>query len=248
VPGDADGGGHDDRVDPSTLPGLALWLDAAKGLTLSTVQTTAGPAMEVNAWTDQSSNATTFPRKDFAGRQSYVGKVGGKPSVLCDGCDFEASAVHPGNGPFVVEAVFNTDTRSYVGDGTGIQITLIGTTPSESLGAAVANGSLYALGVGRANSAVGSVAKTGTHVLRMRRQGAGAEASFEIAIDGVAAPPYVGAGSAYDLGPEGAFRIGADEALSAYASGLLEVVALVGTFTDGDVEALEAYLRTKYAL
>jgi hypothetical protein len=234
VTGGSDGGspgtdaGSTDAGKPSfsvaNLPGLTLWLDAAKGISLL--------GGSVSKWADQSgkgNNATSG--SGMVPPTVLASGANGLPAINFSGAEtdmnFPASTL--GTGDFLLEMV--ADYGTDVGQnplffaGTNSMFTIAG--PSAS--------SKFVVGA----TLVPGTDSPGLHLYGARRTGSGSNATAEIRLNGATHATMTAQGFSQVLG--------ALETMSGQAN-ISELVVVTGTTSASDLAALEGYLKTKYGL
>jgi hypothetical protein len=235
--------------DPSMLAGLALWLDAEKGVT---------GAANVSAWADQSGNGNNFSQATGANQPSLAANAVHGHSALqftASGDSFLAeqplsATLTFGTGDYEIMEVLEYDNVPANDQNIGYACVWV-SSPSQGIFAnnpGVPNAALY---VQMAGTSVSSVATTfndaAYHRLGARRTGAVLEART----DGVVATTPITGTQDVTAGSIGAFiggRIPTEGANQALDGHIAEVVAVKGTVSDADAALLETYFKTKYGL
>jgi hypothetical protein len=227
----------------ATLPGLALWLDASKGIVVSNNM--------APSWKDQSSNGNDAVQASQASPGYVAGAINGLPAVsfvnnttyaTIHGADGTATLGF-GTGDFLVEIVAkwttNGDTTTLFGTSTGpnhLDLSLVGDNGGHAI-AVVGSGAYYA---GSTSASLGD----GTfRLIGARRAGTGAAATLEVRVAGAVAGTGTGVNYGVDLQSLVLGQVGPGNALD-----LAEVVVVKGTTSADDLAHLEAYLTAKYAL
>lgn len=119
---------------PKTIPSLALWLDASKGVYKDTGTTVAANEETVQQWNDQSGNAVNASQSTEGTRPQFIasGLVGSKPTIRwtnhrLNTASFLGAGYNTAFTAFVVASNSNT-SANYVslsnGDGTNFQFYL----------------------------------------------------------------------------------------------------------------------------
>lgn len=252
---DSGGGGTDAGSDsgsfsPTMLPGLALWLDAAKGV---------GGTTEVGSWADQSGKGNNASKSDGGGSPSLMASAfNGLPAIhfeppAADAFEIQDNASLDVTGDFLIEAVFDfRNTAEYS------SVVLKQAAPYPYAGPCIfvnyptysGDGGLYTTIDGQltANYQYVDFVATATQGLNdgqgrlfgFRRVGT----TIESRLNGAASITHPDAGL---------IDVSAVGRLTYIGSGTLkgdvaEVVVVNGTTSDADLAALEGYLKTKYGL
>jgi len=252
--GEAEAGGCDPSAltwSPSTLPGLALWLDAAAGITA-----TAGNP--ISRWSDQSA-AHNDAVQPSSGYQPILmsSSIGGLPGVRFDGnVAFLSVADSPtlqwGTGDFVLVAVAtfsNTNISQMlyqkVGqapyDGPALYVNSQKPTQDTR---ATAQGSENVFATSNMNGLQGA-----PHLFTARRFGS----TLEVRVDGtsegqtsISSPVDVSAaGIPAMIGQNGYNPTPGFQALQ---GDIAEMIAAQGPLADADLHTLECHLLLKYGL
>jgi hypothetical protein len=242
-PGGAGGGGVGGGADAGTdapplvmpsLPGLAAWFDAGKGLVVSNGA--------VLTWQDQSPNGNDLERTTATSPVGTVvmDDINARPAVNVNGLAsngyLENTAASPslgfGTGEFLIELVVAAHRDAEL-----LNVpTLMGIAATGNL----VQVDFFRAGVMLTSS---STPADGTfHLLGVRRSGTGAGTTLEIRVDGVVDTSKTSADYAVDLFAENGILLG--RGIAAFA----EAVFVKGPTSSDDLAALETYLKTKYAL
>ena len=222
---DGAGGGF----DVASLPGLSLWLDAARGVSDPMVTT----------WSDQSPNADTLSAGAMA-PDRLEDEINGAPTVQLQATatmtlsgPHAGAAVAFGTGELLVEVV----ARWYP------SVTLLQT----DRGLAVSGGATAEVSVaGHAVQTTATVGDGTFHLVGARRDGSGAGTTLEMRVNGGVDGTATGLDYAQDLGaasPAPVALLGPGNNVE-----IAELVVVNGATTAADLARLESYLLTKYAL
>jgi hypothetical protein len=237
------GAGADAGWSPASLPGLSLWLDAAKGV--------VGSASAVVGWKDQSSN-----QNDFVLMEAVVdaNAVNGLPAIEIANPEFSATSLDPsiqmapslgfGTGDFLVEVV-----ATWVGAGTIFETTV--TSPGSAFQLNTDGTYLFAAEVGNAVDLV-EVSSRGTtpvldgffHLMGARRTGSADSTKLQVRIDGALKGSATSA--VYDADLQAA-ATGA-RIVGGIQPRIAEIIVVKGTISADDFARLESHLLTKYGL
>jgi hypothetical protein len=227
----------------ASLPGLALWLDAGKGTTVT--------SNSVTLWKDQSTNGNDAAPMGTTPPQLVSGAINGLPAIaiaqsatMATGSNGSASLGF-GLGDCLVEVVAKWNDSSvdatfmfqtFSGGATGIMLFSDGSNQAS-------------VGI-MPNTSTQVVSTTGTppgngafHLFGGRRTGTGAATTVDVRLNGTVAGTTSGANFALDLGSIAGVVIGGGPSLQ-----IAEIVAVKGTISAADLASLEAYLKTKYGL
>jgi hypothetical protein len=243
------------------VAGLVLWLDAAKGITLS--------GSSVTAWADQSPSANNASEGRSALQPAIVSSaIHGLPAVSFGssaGSDLilaSSASLGWGTGDFLVEVVaeYNNVPQASTEqtNGYGELYTSIFGAPIDSatgvglyanappIGGNAASTAFLGFAGGVAVPSAGTGYNDGAaHVFAMQRSGA----TFSVRLDGASVgSKAIGAG--VDIGASaGAHLGGIENATVQELSGeIAEVIAVKGTIGAADLAGIEGYLVGKYAL
>ncbi len=279
--GNADGGGNGDAgrdgsVAPlpdggvNGVPGVVLWLDAAKGITPD-----MNVATKVTGWADQSGNGNNANQKNANQMPSIVAAgINGHPTVhftstvagLSNGTMMlvaDSATLQWGTGDYLIEVVTRYDntpsavaaTQAATGVGTffsketfnvsPVGVSFVGNTPNK-LGAGT---TAFATFVDPADGVVS--AATGynngkPHLLTAQRTGT---TILSLRADGVlsamAAVPSTNVDTVTTIA-----RIGAngDANLARLNGDISEIIAVKGSISAADQAGIEDYLKNKYGL
>ncbi|MEO7113216.1 MAG: hypothetical protein ABI183_22445 [Polyangiaceae bacterium] len=238
-----------DVWNPSKLAGLALWLDAEKGVT--------GTA-NVSKWADQSGKGNDFSQAAMGNQPALTpNAVHGHAALQFTANSDSFLAVQPlpatmtfGTGDYeIMEVVaYDNTPANEQSKGYGCLYVTNGTQGIFANNPNVPNGSLYVQMAGTSLASVATTLNDATyHRLGARRKGAVLEARA----DGVVAMTAISGTQDVTSPSIGAFiggRILTENANQALNGHIAEVVAVMGTVSDADAALLETYFKTKYGL
>lgn len=232
---------------PMSLTGLALWLDASKGVSAT--------GNNVTSWQDQSGNGNNATQSTSSYEPLHVTVgINGKPSVHFTGGTHltiaDTASLQWGTGDFYVAFVLaETTASSTYGMVFSKQL-----APYPFAGPGVfANFALPTQGTswGGQTSYVDYVSTTSTMLndgtprqFSLARTGT----TLSVRLNGMASASTVGA--ATDVGAMGTpVSMGANQSGGQALTGdIAEVIAVSGTVSPSDVANVEAYLKAKYSL
>ena len=242
-------------LDVKTLPGLRLWLESSQGLTKATVGADLVSWRDSSGrWADGGAGAPdggahlAVPVPYNGGGAVYPGIVAngiaGRPSVTFESGPKLAIANHddfnPGTGDFVIAAV------SAVSSGTGPFWRLMTQTSAPQgvfFGTSKSCTFLGAMAAPPTCTSPDFTPSTAPHVFVVRRKAA----QLIFRVDSTSRATYDFAATNPDLG---VLTFQQPNALigGGVVGQLSELVFLIGAETDVDVDKLETYLKTKYAI
>jgi len=222
--GAAMGGGAGGGI--GALPGLVLWLDAAKGVTGTT---------SVTAWADQSGN-----QNDLAGSGAMLsaGAVNGLPAITLSSSTLQAMnnpSFGFGTDELLVEEVVRVNATHSL---------LFGTSGMRLQSATVGGFAQLQLGPSTTVDGATSLNDATWRVVAARRSGSGASATIDVRLNGGVDGTATGSQYAYDVGSTSPATVGGSDTIEDVA----EVVVIKGTISVADLGTLEGYLKTKYGL
>jgi hypothetical protein len=256
-----DGSARDGAIDAAVFSPtdfgsrLVLWLDSSQMLTLVDAGIDAAPG--VDGWGDLSTaknNAHLFsgsPRE-----ASGDAGLNGHPVVSLDNDSIlaipESTSLIWGTGDFSLFVVFANESATFAlvagkydenapFPGPNLYANFFMPVPSTKIAARL-DSTHYTLEEDDSGSNDDKFRMVG-----MRRSGA----RLELRIDGVSTISDAGYpdGGAVDVtAPDASFYIGGRPTGSPMSGRVAEVIGIKGTLSDADVDALEAYLKTKYGL
>lgn len=242
-------------LDVRTLPGLRLWLESTKDLTKASVGTDFVSWRDSSGrWADGGVGAPdggahiALPVAYNGGGAIYpsviTNAIAGRPAVSFETGPKAAIANHddfnPGTGDFVIAAVAAVSS----GSGPFWNLTTATTAPSGTwLGPTKFCSFLGGLGAQPQCTSPDYSPSTSAHVFLVHRKTA--QAIFRV--DGTSRGTYDYGVNNPNLGVQ------TYQQASAFIGGnvvtqLAELILLIGPTTDADLDSLEGYLKTKYAI
>ena len=234
--------------DLASLPGLVLWLDAGRGITLDPARSGV-----VTGWAAQSPKGNDFvaPSLDM-GVLLARGAVGGLPAVqfgqppnMMMTSDKQRAAAFPsGTGDYLIEVVAKWMMTTPGNDVDLFQSGVSGSGPGCFV--AALDGRIVAgLRDGSSPTLLDAKSTDATfndgafRVVGVRR----AATSLEVRVNGAAADSMIDPTVGADIRVPNVGQLGTGEGLS-----IAEVVVIVGPTSEDDTERLEAHLAEKYGL
>lgn len=244
--GNGEGGSEGGTFSVATLPGLALWLDAAKGITMN-----AGGS--VSTWADQSTNGNdatnaveepVYVASDFNGLPG-LSFMGGTHLTIADSA---TSTLRFGTGDFFVAVVLKWSGTTLDGLIYSKQIDTtspyygVGMFANFSEGSASTSLGLQTSATDYVQSAQGL--NDGKPILAWVARGVDI---LTVSVAGVATTNPLTVADDADA-PDFPAYIGASPTGEALTGDIAEMIAVKGTISAADLTSLEAYLNTKYGL
>ncbi len=231
--------GADAGYQVASLPGLALWLDVTRGVTL-------GDGGTIASWTDQSVNVNVLTASPHPTGSISIDAtaINGHPGMKIDGpADFYDPVAPTGfawdNDDYLVEAVVSvTGTQRlftlFENGKTHIDISI-------NFAAGVPN--LLTNGTGAPVNVVGPSALTGVHVLGMQQRAS--TLGVDLRVDGAVTATASGQGKV--TGAE-ELELGFGGNAAGSNVEIAEMIVIHGVIADSERGKLEAYLKSRYGL